>query len=82
MVFKKKEDSKLRKMCQDIIDDSPTIVADIRGGYAKSIGSLMSKANELQPGIALGAVKKVCLDIINDMDCKEVPKETEPDKEE
>ena len=45
-------------LCQQLIDENPAVIEQIRGGKVQAVGSLIGKAKKLNPNINPNAVKE------------------------
>ena len=54
----------LEALCQQLIDENPTIIEEIRGGNAKAVGSLIGKARKINPNVNPGVLRESLLKII------------------
>ena len=51
-------------LCQQIINDNPAVVADIRSGNAKAIGSLIGQARKLNSNVNPNEVRQSLLELL------------------
>ncbi len=62
------DDSEIERLCQDLVDRNPRIVADIRGGNLKAAGALIGQAKKQNPNVDPTQVREVCLRLIEARD--------------
>ena len=55
----------LETLCQQLIDQHPNVVADIKAGNAKAIGSLIGKARKTNPNVNPNQVKLTLTELID-----------------
>ena len=48
----------VESLCQQLIDENPGVIEQIRGGKVQAVGSLIGKAKKLNPNINPNAVKE------------------------
>jgi len=51
-------------LCQQLIDENPSIIEEIRGGNMKAVGSLIGKARKINPNVNPGVVRESLLKTI------------------
>ena len=54
----------LDALCQQLIDENPTVIEEIRGGNAKAVGSLIGKARKINPNVNPGMLRESLLKTI------------------
>ena len=60
----KVDSADLDALCQQLIDENPAIVEEIRGGKVKAVGSLIGKARQINPNVNPGTLRESLLRII------------------
>lgn len=59
--------SEIISICREIVAANPKIVADVKGGKEQAVSSLIGQAKKRNPNILPAEVKRICLEIINQM---------------
>ncbi len=54
----------LDALCQQLIEENPAIIEEIRGGKVKAVGSLIGKARKINPNVNPGVLRESLLKII------------------
>lgn len=54
-------------LCQQLLADNPKIVADVKSGNEKAIGSLVGQAKKRNANVHPQQVREICLTLIEDM---------------
>jgi aspartyl-tRNA(Asn)/glutamyl-tRNA(Gln) amidotransferase subunit B len=54
------------RLCQELLDANPGIVADVRGGKQQAVGALIGQARKKNPNANPGQVRQLCLKMILD----------------
>jgi aspartyl-tRNA(Asn)/glutamyl-tRNA(Gln) amidotransferase subunit B len=54
----------LDALCQQLIDENPAVIEEIRGGKVKAVGSLIGKARQINPNVNPGVLRESLLKII------------------
>ena len=54
----------LESLCQQLIDENPAVIEEIRGGKMKAVGSLIGKARQINPNVNPGVLRESLLKII------------------
>lgn len=62
----KVDDSELTTLCLNLLTANPKIVADVRAGNSKAIGSLIGQAKKENPSVDPNRVREVCLKLISE----------------
>ena len=60
----KVDSADLDALCQQLIEENPAIVEEIRGGKVKAVGSLIGKARQINPNVNPGTLRESLLRII------------------
>ena len=60
----KVDSADLDALCQQLIDENPGVVEEIRGGKVKAVGSLIGKARQINPNVNPGTLRESLLRII------------------
>ena len=60
-------DSDLEALCRDILAANPKVIADIKDGKLKAIGSLIGQAKKKNPNIDVNRFREVCLALVAKM---------------
>lgn len=58
------DDSQLEAICQQLIEENESVVAQIRDGNLKAVGALIGKARKLNPNANPGKVKSMLVQLI------------------
>ncbi len=56
--------SVLEKLCQQLIEENPSVIDEIKGGKVKAVGSLIGKARQINPNVSPGVLREALLKII------------------
>ncbi|MDP6447934.1 MAG: Asp-tRNA(Asn)/Glu-tRNA(Gln) amidotransferase subunit GatB, partial [Pirellulaceae bacterium] len=59
--------SEMTDLCQQLLDDNPRIVADVRGGKQQAVGALIGQAKKRNPNVNPGEIRRICLELIDAM---------------
>ena len=54
----------LDALCQQLIEENPAIIEEIKGGKVKAVGSLIGKARKINPNVNPGVLRESILKII------------------
>ncbi len=54
----------LDALCQQLIDENPAVIEEIKGGKLKAVGSLIGKARQINPNVNPGVLREAILKII------------------
>ena len=54
----------LEALCQQLIDENPAVIEEIKGGKVKAVGSLIGKARKINPNVNPGVLRESILKII------------------
>ena len=54
----------LDALCQQLIDENPAVIEEIKGGKVKAVGSLIGKARKINPNVNPGVLREAILKII------------------
>lgn len=57
----------LMDLCRELLAANPQIVEDVKNGKQKAVGALIGQARKRNPNADPGAVRKICLEIIESM---------------
>ena len=60
----KVDSSDLDALCQQLIDENPAVIEEIKGGKIKAVGSLIGKARQINPNVNPGVLRASILKII------------------
>ena len=60
----KVDSADLDALCQQLIEENPAVVEEIRGGKQKAVGSLIGKARQINPNVNPGTLRESLLRII------------------
>lgn len=58
------DDSEVDGLCQQLIDENPNVVAQLKEGKSKAIGALIGKARKLNPNISPNVVREKIMKMI------------------
>jgi aspartyl-tRNA(Asn)/glutamyl-tRNA(Gln) amidotransferase subunit B len=58
------DESAIEDLCRDLLTKNPKIVADVRGGKAQAVSSLIGQAKKLNPNIDPVRFREICLALI------------------
>jgi len=58
------DDSELERLCRDLIEANPKIVAEVRAGKVKAAGALIGQAKQKNPNVNPARVRALCLAMI------------------
>jgi aspartyl-tRNA(Asn)/glutamyl-tRNA(Gln) amidotransferase subunit B len=67
MGIEKVDDSALVELCKGLLAANPKTVADVQVGKHQAIGSLIGQAKQQNPNVNPNDVRKVCLELIEQM---------------
>jgi aspartyl-tRNA(Asn)/glutamyl-tRNA(Gln) amidotransferase subunit B len=59
--------SELEAICKELVAANPKIVADVKGGKAQAVGSLLGQAKKRNPNANPNDVRRICLELIEKM---------------
>jgi len=62
--IEKVDDSELRDLCRQLLDENPQVVAEVKAGKQKAVGALIGKAKQRNPNVNPGQVREICLELI------------------
>ncbi len=62
--IEKVDDSDLESLCRELLEANPKVVAQVKEGKEKAVGSLIGQAKKSNPNVDPGRVKQVCLELI------------------
>lgn len=62
--FKAVDNSEIESLCQQLIDENPNVIEQIKDGNAKAVGALIGKARKINPNANPGLVKDSILKMI------------------
>ncbi|HZL90053.1 MAG TPA: Asp-tRNA(Asn)/Glu-tRNA(Gln) amidotransferase subunit GatB [Pirellulaceae bacterium] len=65
--IEKVDESALVEICREILAANPKIVADVKGGKAQAVGSLIGQAKKRNPNANPNDVRRICLELIDKM---------------
>ncbi|QEG23869.1 Asp-tRNA(Asn)/Glu-tRNA(Gln) amidotransferase subunit GatB [Mariniblastus fucicola] len=60
----KVDSSDLDALCQQLIEENPAVIEEIKGGKVKAVGSLIGKARKINPNVNPGVLRESILKII------------------
>ena len=58
------DNSEIESLCQQLIDENPNVIEQIKDGNAKAVGALIGKARKINPNANPGLVKDSILKMI------------------
>jgi len=58
------DDSELEQLCRELLDANPKIVAEVKAGKPKGVGSLIGQAKKKNPNVDANRVRELCLALI------------------
>ncbi len=58
------DEGELRRLCEELIATNPRVVAEVKAGKDKAIGSLVGQAKKRNPNVNPARVKEICLELI------------------
>jgi len=58
------DESELVNLCKELVAANPKVVADVRGGNDKALGSLLGQAKKKNPNVNPARVREICLELI------------------
>jgi aspartyl-tRNA(Asn)/glutamyl-tRNA(Gln) amidotransferase subunit B len=58
------DESALVELCRELLTKNPKIIADVQGGKAQAVSSLIGQAKKLNPNIDPGRFREICLELI------------------
>lgn len=56
--FKPVDNSEIDAICQQLIDENPNVIAQIKDGNTKAVGALIGKARKLNPNVNPGQIRE------------------------
>jgi aspartyl-tRNA(Asn)/glutamyl-tRNA(Gln) amidotransferase subunit B len=62
--IEKVDESALVAICREILAANPKVVADVKGGKAQAVGSLIGQAKKKNPNANPNDVRRICLELI------------------
>jgi len=54
----------LTGICEQLLDENPAVVADVKNGKQQAVGSLIGKAKQVNPNVNPGQVRGLLLELI------------------
>jgi aspartyl-tRNA(Asn)/glutamyl-tRNA(Gln) amidotransferase subunit B len=54
-------------LCRELLAANPKVVADVKSGNDKALGSLVGQAKKKNPNVHPGQVREICLKLIQEM---------------
>lgn len=61
------DQSALVDLCRQLLEQNPRIVDDVKGGKQKAVGALIGQAKRHNPNASPNEVRKICLELIEQM---------------
>ena len=61
------DESATIELCRELLAANPKVVADVKSGNDKALGSLVGQAKKKNPNVHPGQVREICLKLIQDM---------------
>ena len=61
------DDDDLRRLCQQLLDANPRVVADLQAGKMKAVGALIGQARKQNPNVNPNQVRETCLELVQGM---------------
>jgi len=58
------DEGELRRLCEELVAANPRVVAEVKAGKDKAIGSLVGQAKKRNPNVNPARVKEICLELI------------------
>ena len=58
------DETELRRLCEELVAANPKIVAEVKSGKEKAIGSLVGQAKKRNPHVNPARIKEICLELI------------------
>jgi len=58
------DETELRQLCAELVANNPRVVAEVKSGKDKAIGSLVGQAKKRNPNVNPARVKEICLELI------------------
>jgi len=58
------DETELRQLCRELVAGNPKVVAEVKAGKDKAIGSLVGQAKKRNPNVNPARVKEICLELI------------------
>ncbi len=58
------DNQEIEALCQQLINENPQVIEQIKGGNAKAVGALIGKARKLNPNASPGLVKNTILKMV------------------
>jgi aspartyl-tRNA(Asn)/glutamyl-tRNA(Gln) amidotransferase subunit B len=65
--IEKVDESALVEICREVLLANPKVVADVKGGKAQAVGSLIGQAKKKNPNANPNDVRRICLALIDKM---------------
>lgn len=65
--IEKVDESAIVDLCRELLDENPAIVADVKSGKQKAVGSLIGKAKAKNPNANPNQLRETCLRLIAEM---------------
>ena len=60
------DDQELRALCQQLLEENPHVVADLKAGKLKAVGALIGQAKKRNPNINPNQLREMCLELATD----------------
>jgi aspartyl-tRNA(Asn)/glutamyl-tRNA(Gln) amidotransferase subunit B len=61
------DESATVELCRTLLGENPKIVADVKSGNEKALGSLVGQAKKRNPNVHPGQVREISLKLIQEM---------------
>ncbi|GAB4130671.1 MAG: Asp-tRNA(Asn)/Glu-tRNA(Gln) amidotransferase subunit GatB [Thermogutta sp.] len=58
------DDSEVQALCRELVAANPKVIAEVRAGKEKALGSLVGQAKKRNPNVNPARVKEICLELI------------------
>ena len=59
------DEKELVKLCRELLEANPKIVADVRNGKQQAVGALIGQAKKRNPNVDPNRVREICLELVN-----------------
>jgi len=69
--IKEVDDSAVVELCRSLIEANPKVVAEVKEGKLKGLGSLIGQAKKENPNVNPNRVREICQEVISKLDLKD-----------
>jgi len=61
------DESEIEALCRELLEANPKVVADLKEGKLKAVGSLIGRAKKRNPNVNPNHVRQICLELVQKM---------------